>query len=207
VTVDPGAEQPGPADPANAAVRGSASRTDSNSGARASGRECGCSDGRGGRQEVALSARAQPLCHWQWLPNLEQETEDPDVSAVSYRHAHAELNKALHDIKQLRLEQEGKHAPKALAAAPHVEEGHPRLALDEFEETHFVQRPHLMLAGQETGPTDKPQAAAPPISSVLSPIKLDGLTVADDHTFLDRVTAQINLPDYIAPGLRELYSG
>jgi hypothetical protein len=63
-----------------------------------------------------------------------------------------------------------------------------------------------MLAGKETGPTDKPQTAAPPISSILSPIKLDPLTVADDHAFLDRVAAQINLPDYIPPGLRQLYS-
>lgn len=70
-----------------------------------------------------------------------------------------------------------------------------------------MQRPHVKLAGEITGPTDKPKAAAPPISSLLSPIKLDGLTVADDHTFLDRVAAQINLPDYIAPGLRELYGG
>ena len=63
-----------------------------------------------------------------------------------------------------------------------------------------------MLAGKETGPTDKAKAAARPISSILSPIKLDALTVADDHTFLDRVEAEINLPEYIAPGLRELYS-
>jgi hypothetical protein len=57
-----------------------------------------------------------------------------------------------------------------------------------------------------TGPTDKANAAAPPISSLLSPITLDALTVADDRTFLDRVGAQINLPDYIVPGLRELYA-
>lgn len=137
---------------------------------------------------------------------LKQDTEDPDVSAISYRHAHAQLNKALHDIKQLRLEQENKHVPKALAAAPDVHEGHPRLALDEFEETHFVQRPHLKLDGAVTGPTDKAKAAAPPISSLLSPIKLDALTVADDKTFLDRVGKQINLPEYIARGLRELYA-
>ena len=36
-------------------------------------------------------------------------------------------------------------------------------------------------------------------------MKLDALTVADDADFLDRVAAQINLPDYLAPGLRELY--
>ena len=49
------------------------------------------------------------------------------------------------------------------------------------------------------------QAAAPPISSLLSPIKLDPLTVADDRGFHDRLADEINLPAYIAPGLRKLY--
>jgi hypothetical protein len=31
------------------------------------------------------------------------------------------------------------------------------------------------------------------------------LTVADDGDFLDRVAQQINLPPYLAPGLRERY--
>jgi 5-methylthioadenosine/S-adenosylhomocysteine deaminase len=140
---------------------------------------------------------------------LEQDTEDPDVAALTYRHAHAVLNGALHDIKALRVEQETKHAARsreALSAAPEVHAGHPRLALDEFERTHLVQRPHLTLDGVVTGPTDKPKAAAQPISALLSPMKLDALTVADDATFLDRVDTQINLPPYIAPGLRTLYA-
>jgi hypothetical protein len=92
-----------------------------------------------------------------------------------------------------------------LAAAPDVQEGPPRLALDEIEEAHFVQRPHLKLDGAVTGPTEKAKAGAPRISSLLSPIKL-ALAVADDKTFLDRVGKQINLPDYIAPGLNALYT-
>jgi 5-methylthioadenosine/S-adenosylhomocysteine deaminase len=140
---------------------------------------------------------------------LEQDTEDPDVAAITYRHAHAELNTALHDIKQIREAQESHHAahgPETLTGAPDVRPGQPRLALDEFETTHFVQRPHLTLDGAVTGPTDRPMAAAAPISSLLSPIKLDALTVADDSTYLDRVGAQLNLPSYVAPGLRELYA-
>ena len=136
---------------------------------------------------------------------LKQETEDPDVSTLSFEQAQAKLIDALHNIKQIRLEQEGGHAPEALAAAPDVHEGHPRLALDEFERTDFTQRPHLPFHGIVTGPTDEPAIAAQPISSLLSPIKLDALTVADDPDFLDRVAAQINLPEYIAPALRELY--
>jgi hypothetical protein len=136
---------------------------------------------------------------------LKQETEDPDVSALSFGQAEAKLRDALHNIKEIRLEQEGGHAPEALAAAPEVREGQPRLALDEFEQTDFTQRPHLPLEGVVTGPTDAPAIATQPISSILSPINLDALTVVDDSDFLDRVAAQMNLPEYMAPALRELY--
>ena len=48
-------------------------------------------------------------------------------------------------------------------------------------------------------------AAQPPLSSVLGPLTLDGLTVADDSTFLSTLQAEINLPDYLAPGLAAAY--
>jgi 5-methylthioadenosine/S-adenosylhomocysteine deaminase len=136
---------------------------------------------------------------------LKQENEDPDVSALSFGQAQAKLKDALHNIKEIRLEQESGPAVEALAAAPDVLGGHPRLALDEFEQTDFTQRPHLPLHGIVTGPTDRPAIAGQPISSLLSPMNLDALTVADDPDFLDRVAAQINLPGYMAPTLRELY--
>ena len=82
---------------------------------------------------------------------------------------------------------------------------HPRLALDEFEHTDFTQRPHLTFKGAVTGPVDGPQAAAPPISSLLSPMQLDPLTVADDPNWLDAIAQEMNLPAYMAPGLRALY--
>ena len=77
--------------------------------------------------------------------------------------------------------------------------------MDEFEYTGFTQRPYLPVEGIATGPTARPAAAAAPISSILSPITLDALTVADDPGFLDRVAAQINLPAGLASGLRALY--
>jgi 5-methylthioadenosine/S-adenosylhomocysteine deaminase len=66
---------------------------------------------------------------------LTQATEDPDVAALSYAEAQAKLADALQNIKAIRLEQERGHGPEALAAAPAVHAGHPRLALDEFEHT------------------------------------------------------------------------
>jgi 5-methylthioadenosine/S-adenosylhomocysteine deaminase len=136
---------------------------------------------------------------------LAQSTEDPDVAALGYGAARDKLADALVNIKAIRLEQERKHGPEALAAAPEVHAGHPRLALDEFEHTDFTQRPHLVFDGHVTGPVDTPQADAPPISSLLSAIEIDALTVADDSGWLDRIAQEMNLPGYLAPGLRALY--
>jgi len=136
---------------------------------------------------------------------LAQDTEDPDVSALSFAAAEAKLKDALANIKEIRLEQEAKKAPKKLADAAVVRAEHPRLALDEFEHTALTQRPHLPLANVATGPKDHPAQRAAPISDLLSAIELDALTVADDSGFLDRVAAQINLPAYLAPGLHDLY--
>jgi len=136
---------------------------------------------------------------------LTQATEDPDVAAIGYADAQSKLADALQNIKAIRLEQESRRGPEALAAVPAVQAGHPRLALDEFEHTDFTQRPHLALDGAVTGPVDTPQAPAPPISSLLSPIQLDPLTVADDPGWFDRIGQEMNLPPYVAPGLRALY--
>jgi hypothetical protein len=134
------------------------------------------------------------------------------VAAVGYAQAKQQLADALANLQSIRLEQEAKQpepaGPEALAAAPKVEPGHPRLALDEFEHTDVTQRPHLPLHGKPTGPLDR-AAAAPPgvlLSSLLSPMELDPLTVADDSAWLERVAAETNLPGYLATALRTLYT-
>ena len=142
---------------------------------------------------------------------LTQATEDPDVAALGFGEAKAKLADALQNLKAMRLEQEAARpaqtAPEPLAAAPAIEPGHPRLALDEFEHTDFTQRPHLPLARGVTAPTD--HRAAPstqaPLSSLLAPIGLDPLTVADDPEWLQHVGSEQNLPGYLLPGLRALY--
>jgi hypothetical protein len=142
---------------------------------------------------------------------LSQATEDPDVAALGYAQAQAKLADALQNLRTMRLEQEAARPraaePEALAGAPAVERGHPRLALDEFEHTDFTQRPHLPLAGAATGPTDRATAvpAGTPVSSLLGPMQLDRLTVADDPDWLEAVAGEANLPAYLAPGLRALY--
>lgn len=143
---------------------------------------------------------------------LTQTTEDPDVAALSLADATAKLTDALENIKALRLEQEAARPRRAglepLGAAPDVQPGHPRLALDEFEHTAVTQRPHLPLDGAITGPRDHAAAGAPepPLSAMLSSTQLDALTVADDPGWLDGLQAEHNLPDYVLPGLRALYA-
>jgi imidazolonepropionase-like amidohydrolase len=142
---------------------------------------------------------------------LTQATEDPDVAALGFGAAQTALQNALPNLKAMRLAQEAAAPraaePEALGAAPAVQPGHPRLALDEFEHTDYTQRPHLRLGDAVTGPTDRAAATAPgqPVSSLLGPVQLDALTVADDPTWLQRVTEETNLPQYLAPGLRGLY--
>jgi cytosine/adenosine deaminase-related metal-dependent hydrolase len=141
---------------------------------------------------------------------LTQSTEDPDVTALRLADAKAKLSDALQNLKAVRLEQESAQARRAgvepLAAAPDVQAGHPRLALDEFEHTDFTQRPHLPLDGVTTGPRDHAGSApAQPLSTMLSPIALDPLTVADDAGWLDGLAGEKNLPAYLLPGLRALY--
>jgi hypothetical protein len=47
--------------------------------------------------------------------------------------------------------------------------------------------------------------AAPKLSTILKPIELDPLTVADDDKFLDQIEQQPNVPAPIKNGLRALY--
>jgi hypothetical protein len=44
------------------------------------------------------------------------------------------------------------------------------------------------------------------VSSLLGPVQLDPLTVADDPTWLQRVTEETNPPSYLAQGLHGLYA-
>ncbi|HET6864323.1 MAG TPA: amidohydrolase family protein [Solirubrobacteraceae bacterium] len=142
---------------------------------------------------------------------LTQTTGDTDVAALSFADAKAKLADALKNLQAIRLEQEAAQPRRAgiepLAAAPDVQAGHPRLALDEFEHTDFTQRPHLPLDGVVTGPRDRAAASAPeqPLSAMVSSIELDALTVADDPGWLDSLETEHNLPDYMLPGLRALY--
>jgi len=142
---------------------------------------------------------------------LKQETCDPDVAVVSLSKATSQLRAALLNIATLAKEVE---KPKAVAARKLALDATAKpvwsLALDEIQDRGEDIRPRLPF----NGPSDftgakraavKVTAAAPPLSTILKPIQLDPLTVADDPGFLNSIELQLNLPEAVKSKLRGLY--
>ncbi len=138
---------------------------------------------------------------------LEQQTGDPDVAAVSLGAARETLKAVFKDLPRLALELE---QPKPREAMRTLDAPQPvvwSLALDEIQPTGVEQRTRLPFDGPRdfTGPDLFAARAAAPLSTLLQPIELDPLTVADDANFLARIAAQPNLPEAIRAGLAKLY--
>jgi 5-methylthioadenosine/S-adenosylhomocysteine deaminase len=139
---------------------------------------------------------------------LADPAADPLVAALSLAQAKSTLADALANLPALaaKLEQPLTAVLALDAAAP----GEPQwlLALDHDESGGFAIRPHL--PGPDGAPTalappSFTAAVAPPLSTVLQPIELDRMTVADDHSFLDRIAAEPNVWADIKAGLPGLY--
>jgi hypothetical protein len=140
---------------------------------------------------------------------LTQETEDPDVAHVPLGQATSELRQALLDIAKLAREIE---KPKPAVARRRLDEREApvwSLALDEICACGVELGPRLPFNGPRdfTGPERAPQAlatAAPPLSTILKPVALDPLTVADDGTFVERMGQQPNVPAEIRDALNKM---
>jgi cytosine/adenosine deaminase-related metal-dependent hydrolase len=142
---------------------------------------------------------------------LKQETGDPDVAAVSLRTATAQLSAAFHDIATLAKAAE---QPKPTPARRRDLDAPTRpvwsLVLDEIQDGGVELRPRLPFLGplDFTGPARAGRGtvrAAPSLSTILKPIRLDPLTVADDADFLTAIAQQPNVPPAIKQGLSELF--
>jgi len=137
---------------------------------------------------------------------LEQESGDPDVAGVSLRTARTVLRKAFRELPKLarelekprRLERAALDAPQPVVWS---------LALDEIQDTGIEQRPRLPFSGPRdfTGPDHAAVRATAPLSTILQPITLDPLTVADDRNFLEEIAKQPNVPEGVRAGLAQLY--
>lgn len=140
---------------------------------------------------------------------LEQETADPDVANVSLSVARSTLRTAFRDLPKLARALEKPKSKKALRAALDTPEPVVwSLALDEIQATGLDFRPRLPFNGPRdfTGPECVSlRAAAAPLSTILQPIALDPLTVADDANFLSEIANQPNVPAPVRTGLADLY--
>jgi cytosine/adenosine deaminase-related metal-dependent hydrolase len=143
---------------------------------------------------------------------LEQATADPDVAKVSLAAAAAALRDAFQRLPQLASEIENGRTTQVRALREPIDQPRPvvwSLALDEIRGTGMSQRPRLPYETPHdfTGPRLQALslAAAAPLSTVLAPIELDPLTVADDPNFLPRIAAQPNVPEAIRTGLAAMY--
>ncbi|CAA9487361.1 MAG: hypothetical protein AVDCRST_MAG05-1686 [uncultured Rubrobacteraceae bacterium] len=143
--------------------------------------------------------------------NLAQETANPVVGTLKLDEARDRLREGLRRLPELALRLE-EVAPQALTeAAMGVGPGW-TLLLDHEEPPGFAIRRHLSL-GPEGGPTTprlaevqaEAQAASRPLSELLGPLEPDPLTVADDETFLERLSRQRNVPDHVKAGLPALF--
>ncbi|MEP6891479.1 MAG: amidohydrolase family protein, partial [Nitrospirota bacterium] len=140
---------------------------------------------------------------------LEQNTTDPEVAHVSLNTARSTLRKAFRDLPKLARELEKPKPKKVVRAALDAPEPVVwSLALDEIQDNGVDQRPRLPFNGPRdfTGPNRLSlRATSAPLSTILKPITLDPLTVADDPNFLTVIANQPNVPDAIRTGLAQLY--
>ena len=130
------------------------------------------------------------------------------MASVSLSTARSALSAAFHDLPKLARELEKPKPKKAARVALDA----PRpvvwsLALDEIQATGVDLRPRLPFNGPRdfTGPKRVSPRAAAPLSTILQPMALDPLTVADDPDFLRKIANEPNVPDPVRTGLAQLY--
>ena len=138
---------------------------------------------------------------------LEQKSADPDVANVSLSEARNALTKAFRDLPKLAEALETPEPQQAMRALDAPQPVVWSLALDEIQATGVDQRPRLPFDGPSdfTGPELFAARAAAPLSTILQPITLDPLTVADDPNFLPTIATQANVPEAVRAGLARLY--
>lgn len=138
--------------------------------------------------------------------NLSQESSDPLVGALTLQEAQDRLRAGMAQLPQLAQQLENPDtASLVMGAAVPGEAGSWFLELDHDHVPGFASRPMLRFGNEQTG-NFLPAWGAEPLSQILAPLELDGLTVADDRGFFRRVAAQRNLPDVIKEELARAYA-
>ena len=139
----------------------------------------------------------------QRILNLNQDTLDPAVGAISLKESMNRLKDGLKNLSKLSKELETKTIPLMSLGSPGTTNWF--LVLDHNELEGESQRPHLPLKNTNKLTAEmKIPLASTPISEIVEPIELDPLTVSDDKNFFNNLKNQINLPQYIKTGLKDL---
>jgi 5-methylthioadenosine/S-adenosylhomocysteine deaminase len=127
------------------------------------------------------------------LLDLRQATEFPAVAALTLAQATETIRDGLQRLGELAHDLE--HKPLAML----LDRGGPELmlVLDHDEPPGVSIRPHL----GEAGAARPVFGAATPLSEIVEPVELDGLTVAGDADYVTRLKQQPNLPDEIKHAL------
>jgi 5-methylthioadenosine/S-adenosylhomocysteine deaminase len=151
-------------------------------------------------EAVSIGGRARVL-------NLAGGDANVGVEGVTLADATEALGAALATLPQLARDLE----PAIVAAGAggvmaEARQHGTTLALDEIEHTPDEHMRMDPPGGVAVVPPAAMQAAAPPLSTVLGPLELDGLTVDDDPAYLETLQAEANLPDGLAAGIAAAYA-
>jgi 5-methylthioadenosine/S-adenosylhomocysteine deaminase len=128
--------------------------------------------------------------------NVAHTTPDPVIGSISLADAFDRLQEGLQQLPALasKLEQ-----PSTRVQAPSLEWS---LSVDETAMRPFLDQG---IAGLQAARQQSSSAGDVPLSQVVEPLEIDALTVTDDQTFVERLTAQLNLPDFVKQGLADCY--
>ena len=140
--------------------------------------------------------------------NLRQKTRRPRRRHDHPRRGRQAPDRALKNLKELAREGRDSAARRCRPCSPApTTEVRWGLALDELEPTGLELRPRVPLHGHTGPPAPRSSPPPRPSRSRRSSARSNStrLTVADDAPWLEAIDAERNLPEWVAPGLRELY--
>ena len=139
------------------------------------------------------------------LLNFTQPTADPDVGSLTLGQATDLLVDGLKRLPDLAKDLLHRPALDLLETAPGTSPA--ILVLDHEDLAGVDLRPHLPDAhGEPTAElTLDLTERGTPLPDLLEPLQLDGLTVHDDHRFLETLAKERNLPAELASQIHDLY--
>jgi cytosine/adenosine deaminase-related metal-dependent hydrolase/C-terminal processing protease CtpA/Prc len=139
--------------------------------------------------------------------NFDQAQSDPLVRALTLGEAETRLTDGMARLPELAAVLENPVAAASVLGA--IEPGQEGVWVIDFDhEDHggLAARPKLPFgAGHDPTGVFSPANAAEPLSQILEPMRLDGLTLVDDQAWFDGLAAQMNLASEIKVGLARAY--